>query len=86
MDRFGNLISNLTQQHLEEARAVTKRPQPSIRIGERIIEGLVASYSEGAEDLPSALINSDGKLEIFVKEASAADLLKAGRGTRIEVS
>ena len=86
VDRFGNLISNLTQQHLEEAPAVTKRPQPSIRIGKQTIEGLVASYSEGTEAKPSALINSDGKLEIFVKEASASDLLKAGRGTRIEVS
>lgn len=86
VDRFGNLISSLTQQHLEEARAVTKGRQPSIRIGKQAIEGLVASYSEGTAGQPSALINSDGRLEIFVKEASAADLLKAGRGARIEVS
>lgn len=85
VDRFGNLISNLAPQHLEEVRSSTKRQQPSIRIGERIIEGLVASYSEGTEEQPSALINSDSRLEIFVKEASAADLLKAGRGARIEV-
>lgn len=86
VDRFGNLISNLTQQHLEEVRAVTKRQQLSIRIGERIIEGHVASYSEGTEKQPSALINSDGRLEVFVREASAADLLKAGRRARIEIS
>ncbi|MCX5722956.1 MAG: SAM-dependent chlorinase/fluorinase [Nitrospirae bacterium] len=86
VDRFGNLISNLTQQHLEEVRAVTKHQQLSIRIGKQAIAGLVASYSEGAEGQPYALINSDGKLEIFVKEASAEDLLKAGRGARIEVS
>ena len=86
VDRFGNLISNLTQQHLEEVRTVTKRQQPSIRIGKQAIEGLVASYSEGMDRQPSALINSDGRLEIFAKEASASDLLKAGRGARIEVS
>jgi S-adenosylmethionine hydrolase len=86
VDRFGNLISNLTRQHLEEVRAVTKGRQPSIRIGTQTIEGLVASYSEGTVDQPSALINSDGNLEIFMKEASAADLLKAGRGVRIEIS
>jgi len=86
VDRFGNLISNLTQQHLAEARSATKRQQLSIRIGERTIEGLVASYSEGKEEQPSALINSDGRLEIFLKEASAADFLKARRGARIEVS
>jgi S-adenosylmethionine hydrolase len=35
---------------------------------------------------PSALINSDGKLEVFLKEASAADLLQVAKGARIEVS
>ncbi|MEY4704083.1 MAG: hypothetical protein RL042_279 [Nitrospirota bacterium] len=85
VDRFGNLISNLTQQHLEGVRAVAKSRQLSIRVGKLAIEGLVASYSEGTDGQPSALINSDGRVEIFVKEASAADLLEAGRGARIEV-
>jgi S-adenosylmethionine hydrolase len=86
VDRFGNLISNLTAAHLEEVRLTTKRRQPLIRIGERIIEGLVNCYSEGMAEKPSALINSDGKLEVLLKEASAADLLQVGRGERIEVS
>lgn len=86
VDRFGNLISNLTQQHLEEVRLVAKGRQLSILIGKRIIEGLVESYSEGMAEKPSALINSDGKLEVFLKEASAAILLQVGRGARIEVS
>jgi S-adenosylmethionine hydrolase len=86
VDRFGNLISNLTQQHLEEVRLVAKGRQLSILIGKRIIEGLVESYSEGMAEKPSALINSDGKLEVFLKEASAADLLQVGRGARIEVA
>jgi hypothetical protein len=86
VDRFGNLISNLTPQHLEEVCVAATRRQPFIRIGGRIIEGLVTSYSEGTAEQPSALINSDGRLEIFVREASAADLLQTGRGARIEVS
>ncbi|THJ24433.1 MAG: hypothetical protein CAF45_006035 [Nitrospira sp. CG24E] len=86
VDGFGNLISSLTQQQIEEMYSVTKHRQLSIRIGEQVIAGLVVNYSEGAVAQPSALINSDGRLEIFVKEAPAADLLKVGRGTRIEVS
>ena len=87
VDRFGNLISNLTLQHLEEVHAsVTKQRPLSVRIGAQIIKGLVANYSEGKAEQPFALINSDGRLEIFVKEASAADLLKVGKGARIEVS
>ena len=58
VDRFGNLISTLTLAHLEEARSIAKYRQLFIRIGERIIEGLVASYSEGTVGQPSALINS----------------------------
>mgnify|MGYP003694125387 FL=1 len=67
-------------------RLVAKGRQLSILIGERIIEGLVESYSEGMAEKPSALINSDGKLEVFLKEASTPDLLQVGRGARIEVS
>ena len=86
VDRFGNLISNLTSQHLEEAGLVAMGRHWSVRIGERVIEGLVNSYSVGSAEKPCALINSDGRLEIFLKEASAADLLHVGKGTRIEVS
>jgi S-adenosylmethionine hydrolase len=57
-----------------------------IRIAGHKIETLVGSYSEGMPEQPSALINSDGRVEIFVKEASAADLLKVRRGARVEVS
>jgi S-adenosylmethionine hydrolase len=87
VDRFGNLISNLTPQHLEAVHSsVTKQRPLSVQIGAQIIEGLVVNYNEGMTDQPSALINSDGRLEIFVKEASASDLLKVGKGARIEVS
>ena len=86
VDRFGNLISNLTSQHLEEVRSTTTRRQSSIRIGDRIIEDLVDSYSNGLVGQPCALINSDGRLEVFLKEASAADLLHVGKGERVDVS
>jgi S-adenosyl-L-methionine hydrolase (adenosine-forming) len=86
VDRFGNLISNLTSQHMQEVRDVTKRPNALIRIAGHKIETLAGSYSEGTGEQPSVLINSDGRLEIFVKEASAADLLKVGKGARVEVS
>jgi len=86
VDRFGNLISNLTQQHLEEPRLVAMGRQWSIRIGERVIEGPVNSYSVGSAQKPCAIINSDGRLEIFLKESSAADLLQVGKGARIEVT
>lgn len=86
VDRFGNLITNLTAAHLAEARSGAPRGVPLIRVGEQTIEGLVNSYSEGTGEKPSALINSDGRLEIFLKESSAADCLQAKRGGRIDLS
>ena len=69
VDRFGNLISNLTPHHVKEIREVTKRPNPLIRIAGHTIDGLVGSYQEGDARVPRALINSNGQLEIFLKEA-----------------
>ena len=86
VDRFGNLISNLTPHHVKQIQDATKQPNVLLRIAGHKIETLAGSYSEGNAEQPSALINSDGRLEIFVKEASAADLLKVGNGARVEVS
>ncbi len=84
IDRFGNLISNLTPLDLKELRGKTKRDQLTFRLGGVTIEGLVGSYSEGSASAPSALINSNGQVEIFLKESSAAEGLKLARGARLE--
>ena len=85
IDRFGNLISNLTPHHVEESLEVTKRLNPLIRIAGHTIDGLVGSYSEGHPQIPHALINSNGQIEIFVKEGSAAGTMNAGRGQRVDL-
>ncbi|MGH7232708.1 MAG: SAM hydrolase/SAM-dependent halogenase family protein [Nitrospiraceae bacterium] len=86
VDRFGNLISNMTPLHLKEVQGVSKRSHITIRLAGITIEGLTACYADGHPGAPHALINSNGELEIFVKEGSAADVIKAGRGERIELS
>jgi S-adenosylmethionine hydrolase len=85
IDRFGNLISNLTGYHVKEVRGLTKRSEPYIRIGGLTIDGLVRSYSEGTPDQPQALINSNGYVEVFLKEGRAVDRLNVARGTGIEL-
>jgi S-adenosylmethionine hydrolase len=86
VDRFGNLISNLTQFQLTEVRSVTKRSAPYVRLAGHTIEGLVNSYSAGAPGIPQALINSNGQLEVFVREGNAAEVLAVTRGARIELA
>ena len=86
VDRFGNLISNITTKHMEQARSITQCPVPTICIGRQKIEGLLASYSDGMPDSPQALVNSNGSVEIFMKEGRAANRLGLGSGERITIS
>jgi hypothetical protein len=85
VDRFGNLISNITAKHVHEFQTSAGRPHLTIHVGTCAINGLVASYSEGRCDSPSALINSCGKLEIFLDRNSAAQFTHIGVGGEIRL-
>ena len=86
IDHFGNLISNLTPFHIKEVQGRTRRSEVSIRIGGITINGLVRNYSQGDPVAPHALINSNGQVEVFVKEGSAAETLNASRGETITLA
>lgn len=86
IDRFGNLITNISTGHVKEVQEVTKRPHPSIRLAGHLIDGLVGSYSEGDAQSPRALINSNGQLEIFVRETSAAARCGVGHHESVRLS
>jgi hypothetical protein len=86
VDRFGNLISNLTPFHVKELQGRTRRPEASILIGGVTIAGLVRSYSQGDTLAPRALVNSNGQIEVFVKEGSAAEVLNLSRGAAITLA
>ena len=86
IDRFGNLISNVTRKHLDEVRGIVRHRCLTIRIRNYAIEGLVNNYSEGSPERISAIVNSNNCLELFLREKSAAQLLKLGRGESIYVS
>ena len=82
IDRFGNLISNISQTQIEAG----KISRPEVRVGKHVIGNLVASYSEGQADLLHALINSNGMLEVFLKEMSASECLRIGVGAVVEMN
>jgi S-adenosylmethionine hydrolase len=87
VDHFGNLISNITPLHLKEIQGVARK-SPSdltIRLAGATIQGLVTCYADGASDKPHALLNSNGQVEIFLKEGSAAEALKCARGETVEI-
>ena len=86
IDHFGNLISNITPSHLAEVRRLSKRTSVVLHIAGMTIDNVTSSYADGAVDRPCALINSNGHLEVFVKEGSAAHMLKIGRGERLAIA
>ncbi|MCA1838664.1 MAG: SAM-dependent chlorinase/fluorinase, partial [Actinobacteria bacterium] len=85
VDHFGNLISNLTTDHINQVRKASRREAVSIRVAGISFTGLVSCYEAGTQATPKALINSNGQLEIFVKGGNAAELLKCSRGEPIEL-
>lgn len=63
VDRFGNLITDITRVHLESRLA---DQSILITIGNIRIHGLKSFYSEGKPGQTNALINSSGHLEIYI--------------------
>lgn len=84
VDRFGNCITNITPRELT-AEAVASGAR--LRVGGREVKGFRRFFAEeaGAAGEPFAIWGSAGLLEIAVFRDSAARLLGAGRGTRVEV-
>lgn len=86
VDHFGNLISNVTDAHVDRAGRAGRRIDSTVLIAGHRISGLVSSYADGSPLEPAALINSNGLIEIFLKEGSAAQWLRAGIGAEVVLS
>ena len=80
VDRFGNLVTSIRAEALGEVGG-----NPRIRLGGRSLP-LVGTYGDLEEGQAGALVGSSGRLEIAVREGSAAARFKARRGTSVIVS
>jgi len=79
IDRFGNLVTNLTAAELPPSGAW----RVSI-LGHDL--PVVGTYADVPPFVPAALTGSFGELELFVRNGSAASFLSAERGTPVGVS
>lgn len=79
-DRFGNLITSIHARSVEPLDA-----DVLIRVGGREVP-LAGTYADLPAGRPGALVGSGGRLEIAVREGSAAAVLRARRGTPVVVS
>jgi S-adenosylmethionine hydrolase len=78
-DAFGNLITNITADHLASA----PRDLWAIEIAGERIEGIVRTYSDRPTGTLIALVGSSGWVEIAAVNGDAARQLTAGAGTTV---
>lgn len=81
-DRFGNLLTSVTAERLQ---ALGAPADLSVSVAGRDLGGPASCYAEGAEGVPTPILGSGGRLEIFARNGSARGLLAAGRGVPVSV-
>jgi S-adenosylmethionine hydrolase len=81
VDKFGNLITNLTTESAPELFA--PEAKVNIRVGEAVVTAIRCTYGEGKKGELFGLLNSMGALEIACYRGAAARLAKAGRGAEV---
>ncbi len=86
IDRFGNLISNITPDDLPRhgARDGFRGRRVSVTIDAHVLP-LRDSYADVPAGKPVALVNSNDLVEIAVNRGSAASVLGVGRGARVVI-
>jgi S-adenosylmethionine hydrolase len=83
IDRFGNCITNITQEHLHEHAL---GPKLIIEIIDQQLTGLFRTYVDGPVGIPMCLIGSSGHLELAVRNGNAAQYLGVDIGDKLRVS
>ena len=77
-DRFGNLLTNLAGAALPAPPA-----ECVVEAGGRRIDGIVGTYADRPVGGLGAVVDSSGRVEIFVREGSARDRLGIGPGAPV---
>jgi len=83
VDRFGNLITNITATELTEKHLVGGA---KVRVGNRGVARILKTFSDAEPNELFAYFGSAGFLEIGVPKQSAARMTEARRGVEVEVT
>ncbi len=84
VDKFGNLITNISEQDAPSLFAAWPA-RFSLLIAGQTIARVCRSYAEGGEDEFFAIVGSSGYVEVAARHASAAEKLGAGVGTPVGI-
>ncbi len=84
VDRFGNLITNVTPADIPALFA--EKPAPfNISVGSREITEIRTNYAEGAPGEVFGVLGSMGYLEIVANRAAASQLTGAAKGSEVAI-
>jgi len=84
VDRFGNLITNITPEDVPALFAA--KPGPfKIVVGSREITDIHQAYAQGAPGQVFGIVGSMGYLEIVANRAAAAQITGAGKGSEVSI-
>jgi S-adenosyl-L-methionine hydrolase (adenosine-forming) len=84
VDRFGNLVTNITPQDVP-ALFQAEPPPFKILIGKREITELHTNYAQGAPGAVFGILGSMGYLEVAANRGSAAQTLGLGKGSEVSL-
>ncbi len=82
IDKFGNLVTNITGSLLEE---VVGDKDVKIYVGNTILEEIAPTFGAVAEGEPVAYIGSSGVLEIAINKGDAKQMLGVQKGAQISL-
>ena len=86
VDRFGNLITNITSADIPKLFEATPPPFKITVAGKGPVNRICSNYAEGGPGEPFAIIGSMGFLEIATNRGSAFQMLGAGKGSEVNVA
>lgn len=86
MDRFGNLITNISKEQFKDSLLQSKKKVFEIKINNFRIRSLSDSYSFAKDKSLSAIWGSHGYLELFLKEGNAGKEFRIKPGVKISVA
>lgn len=82
IDKFGNLITNLSASTIEE---VVGEKDVKIYVGNTILTEIVTTFGNVIEGEPAAYIGSSGMLEIAINKGDAREMLGIKKGAQISL-
>ncbi len=86
IDRFGNLITNISKEDFESSLLQSKKKKFEIKINNIKIRNISDSYSSAKDKNLGAIWGSHGYLELFSREANAGEKFRIKPKAKISVA